>query len=145
LLIAVFVVQQAKKKAANKPQQAGSLVPESLPSEASVRDGQPPTLADTSPLSESPLERSPSAPIAYLQHWEQNVRDHVCQGNSEIEATMCLQAVVRTLLNMRREWKSMKLIAVEMKHSAIATNFAYPEGFPVRSLVRYIIPNCQLE
>jgi hypothetical protein len=81
--------------------------------------------------------------LSYLDHWDCHVRDHACSRNTAIDAAMCLQAVVRTLVVQRREWKSLKLMAVENKHVSIARTLAYPERFPVAKLVRYIIPDSQ--
>ena len=56
---------------------------------------------------------------------------------------MCLQAVVRTLVVMRREWKAAGLLAVETKHASNIRALSYPEMFPVYKLVRYIVSDCQ--
>lgn len=78
-----------------------------------------------------------------LNHWDEGVRNAVCHKNTAVDAAMCLQAVVRTLVVMRREWKSAKLLAVETKHASNIRALNYPEMFPVSKLVRYILPDCQ--
>lgn len=80
---------------------------------------------------------------ACLDHWDEYVRDHVCKRNTAIDASMCLQAVVRILMVMRREWKGAKLDAAEAKHAALVRTLVYPERFPVSKLAQYIIPDCQ--
>ena len=87
--------------------------------------------------------KSAALPLPYLDHWDEHVRDAVCRRNTAVQASMCLQAVVRTLVVMRREWKSAKLIAVETKHAENIRALTYPEIFPVSKLVRYILPTCQ--
>jgi hypothetical protein len=82
--------------------------------------------------------------LSYLDHWDSFVRNRACSRNIAIDAAMCLQAVVRTLVVRRREWKGLKLTAVETKHVAVARTLAYPERFPVSKLVRYIVPDSQL-
>lgn len=81
--------------------------------------------------------------LPHLEHWDEDVRDAVCRKNTAVHTAMCLQAVVRTLVVMRREWKSAKLLAVETKHAANIRALNYPEMFPVSKLVRYIIPDRQ--
>lgn len=81
--------------------------------------------------------------LTYLEHWDEHVRNHVCRNNTAVEIAMCLQAVVRILVVMRREWKSAKLNAAETKHAGNTRALAYPERFPTSKLVRYIIPDCQ--
>jgi len=78
-----------------------------------------------------------------LDHWDECARNAVCHKNTAVDTAMCLQAVVRTLVVMRREWKSAKLLAVETKHASNIRALNYPEMFPVSKLVRYIIPDCQ--
>jgi len=78
-----------------------------------------------------------------LSHWDEFVRNAVCHKNIAVDAAMCLQAVVRTLVVMRREWKSAKLLAVETKHESNIRGLNYPEMFPVSKLVRYILPDRQ--
>lgn len=79
----------------------------------------------------------------YLQHWDENVRNKVCSKNVAIDTAMCLQASVRMLVVMRREWKAAKLNAVETKHAELARSMAYPERFPVSRLARHILPDSQ--
>jgi len=81
--------------------------------------------------------------LTYLEHWDQAVRNEACRRNTAIDAAMCLQAVVRTLVDKRREWKSAKLTAVEAKHAGVARTLVYPERFPVSKLVQYVIPDRQ--
>jgi len=78
-----------------------------------------------------------------LDHWDRHVRDAACQSNLAVDATMCLQAVVRTLVDKRREWKQERLQAVETKHASLARTLAYPDSFPTSKLVWYILPNSQ--
>jgi len=82
-------------------------------------------------------------PLPILEHWDEQVRNAVCHKNTSVDAAMCLQAVVRTLVVMRREWKSARLVAVETKHASSIRALNYPEVFPVSKLVRYIISDCQ--
>jgi len=84
-----------------------------------------------------------AAGARYLAHWDEHVRDRVCSANTAVETSMCLQAVVKTLVEKRREWKSVKLTAAETKHAALGRAMVYPERFPVSKLVRYILPNNQ--
>eukprot|EP00428_Durinskia_dybowskii_P049994 CAMPEP_0170331908 /NCGR_PEP_ID=MMETSP0116_2-20130129/66941_1 /TAXON_ID=400756 /ORGANISM="Durinskia baltica, Strain CSIRO CS-38" /LENGTH=654 /DNA_ID=CAMNT_0010585185 /DNA_START=1 /DNA_END=1966 /DNA_ORIENTATION=- len=84
-----------------------------------------------------------SGHLAYLEHWDRHVRDQACKGNLDVDAEMCLQAVVRTFTTMRREWKGMKLTQVETKHANLARTLVYPERFPVSELVRHILPSSQ--
>jgi hypothetical protein len=81
--------------------------------------------------------------LPYLEHWDLRVRNRACHANTAIDATMCLQTVVRALVVMRREWKGMKLTSVETKHSSLGRTLVYPDAFPVSKLVRYIIPDRQ--
>ncbi|CAJ1378987.1 unnamed protein product [Effrenium voratum] len=81
--------------------------------------------------------------ILCLEYWDSHVRNSVCRGNLAVDASMCLQAVVRTLGDRRREWKALKLNAVENKHVQRARALAYPDSFPVSKLVRYIVPDNQ--
>jgi hypothetical protein len=79
--------------------------------------------------------------LPFLDHWDEAVRNSVCHKNNAVDAAMCLQAVVRTLVVNRREWKSAKLVAVENKHASNMRALNYPEMFPVSKLVRYILPD----
>lgn len=81
--------------------------------------------------------------LLYLEHWDRHVRDRACRGNAAVDAAMCLQEVVRTFSVLRREWKSLKLSAAEVKHAGLARTLVYPERFPVSKLVRYILPDSQ--
>lgn len=81
-----------------------------------------------------------STSLTYLEHWDRNVRDHVCRENLDIDVEMCLQAVVRMLTVMRREWKTLKLAQVENKHGSLARTLVYPERFPVSKLVCHLLP-----
>jgi hypothetical protein len=81
--------------------------------------------------------------LTHFEHWDKHVRNQACHSNTAIDATMCLQAVVRALVVMRREWKSMKLSSVETKHAGLGRTLVYPDTFPVSKLVRYIIPDRQ--
>jgi hypothetical protein len=79
--------------------------------------------------------------VPNLDHWDEHARNNVCSRNNAVDAAMCLQAVVRTLVVNRREWKSAKLVAVENKHATNMRMLNYPEMFPVSKLVRYILPD----
>ena len=79
--------------------------------------------------------------ISLLEHWDSQIRDSVCRANSAVDASMCLQEVVRMLSDKRREWKSLQLNAVEAKHAQIARAMVYPDRFPILKLVHYILPN----
>lgn len=81
--------------------------------------------------------------LTHFEHWDKHVRNQACHSNTAIDATMCLQAVVRALVVMRREWKSMKLSSVETKHAGLGRTLVYPDTFPVSKLVRYVIPDRQ--
>eukprot|EP00438_Fugacium_kawagutii_P000733 Skav220477 [mRNA] locus=scaffold591:40405:41232:- [translate_table: standard] len=81
--------------------------------------------------------------LSCLEYWDNHIRDLVCRANLAVDASMCLQAVVRMLLDKRREWKSLQLNAVETKHAQLARTLVYPDRFPVFKLVRYILPNNQ--
>ena len=81
--------------------------------------------------------------LSCLDYWDSHIRDSVCRANLAVDASMCLQAVVRMLLDKRREWKSLQLTAVETKHAQLARALAYPDRFPVFKLVRYILPDNQ--
>jgi hypothetical protein len=96
-----------------------------------------PRLALTDDGSRGPI----SLPL--LELWDCEIRDLVCQKNTAMTATMCLQAVIHTLFVMRREWKTSRLKAVEAKHNNFTMNLVYPDVFPVSKLVRYILPDSQ--
>lgn len=81
--------------------------------------------------------------LSCLAYWDKNIRDAVCRANVAVDASMCLQAVVRMLLDKRREWKSLQLNAVEIKHAQLARALAYPDRFPVFKLLRYILSDHQ--
>lgn len=89
------------------------------------------------------IEEASKPSSAYLVHWDEHVRNYVCRHNTAINATMCLYAVVHTLVVKRREWKNVKLQAVETKHASLTRTLTYLETFPVSKLVRYIIPDSQ--
>lgn len=80
--------------------------------------------------------------LSCLAYWDK-IRDAVCRANVAVDASMCLQAVVRMLLDKRREWKSLQLNAVEIKHAQLARALAYPDRFPVFKLLRYILSDHQ--
>mmetsp|Transcript_91168 Transcript_91168/g.294600 ORF Transcript_91168/g.294600 Transcript_91168/m.294600 type:complete len:1061 (+) Transcript_91168:3546-6728(+) len=81
------------------------------------------------------------AHLTYLEHWDRHVRNWACQGNNDIDAEMCMQAVVRTFSVQRREWKALSLGAVEAKYAALTRTLVYPERFPTSKLVRYLLPD----
>jgi len=97
----------------------------------------------TQKVERSGSRASSSTRLPSLNHWDESVRNAVCHKNTAVDAAMCLQAVVRTLVVMRREWKSAKLLAVETKHASNIRTLNYPETFPVSKLVRYILPDSQ--
>jgi len=114
--------------------------------------GRGPGAPGPAPEEPAPARRAPAAgapgeeeagKLRSLELWDSHVRSRVCSGNVAIDAAMCLQAVVRALVVLRREWKSAKLTAVEVKHAGLARTLVYPERFPVSRLVRYIIPDAQ--
>jgi len=121
LLLAAFLVQRSQ---ANKT-------------------GCTPEAASTESSNSSSVPSSRSSSLPYLSHWDECVRNAVCHKNTAVDASMTLQAVVRTLVIMRREWKSAKLLAVETKHASNIRALNYPEMFPVSKLVRYILPDRQ--
>lgn len=129
LLLGAFLVQRAEKKLPNHEAASalhwheGALAP--LKSEFRV------------------ASKDAHLPLPILDHWDDQVRNAVCHQNTSVDAAMCLQAVVRTLVVMRREWKSARLVAVETKHASNIRALNYPEVFPVSKLVRYIISDCQ--
>lgn len=81
------------------------------------------------------------AQLGFLQHWYEKVRNYVCRGNSDVDAQMCMRALVRTIVEKRREWKFEKLDSVEKKHQATGRMVVYPSLFPVSKLVRYVVPS----
>jgi serine/threonine protein kinase len=126
LLLAVYLVQQPRAAiaAATSSGQMSLRQPAAVPDSGGSKD-------------------STEGLLSYLDHWDSHVRNHACSRNAAIDAEMCLQAVVHTLVVQRREWKSVKLTAVENKHISISRTLVYPERFPVSQLVRYIIPDSQ--
>jgi hypothetical protein len=81
--------------------------------------------------------------LPLLEHWDSDVRNILCQKNTAMTATLCLQAVVHVLVVMRREWKAAKLTAVDAKYSSFVNTLVYPDAFPVSKLVKYILPDSQ--
>lgn len=133
LLLAVFLVQQAQASKLRPPTPATAAATPAYPSSSLV----PCVSADRK------CGFWAEADLSYLEHWDDQVRDRACRGNAAVDASMCLQAVVKALVEKRRGWKSVKLNAVETKHAALARMLVYPERFPVSKLVRYILPDCQ--
>jgi len=130
LVLGAFLVQQKiDKKAAGAPLsgKSGSSTEADARSHAACRDDN----------------LCAGIALTYFKHWDEHVRDRVCQGNTAVDAAMCLQAVVRTLVVMRREWKLTKLTAVEVKHGALTRTLSYPDRFPVSQLVKFLLPNAQ--
>jgi len=139
VLLAVFLVQQAQSQKHRRPDgaiwmNASQDHTSSQPtlSRASSQAGQP-----------QPGDGEKHVTLTYFDHWDTVIRNQVCQGNTSIDTALCLQAVVRTLVVLRREWKSAQLTAVETKHASIVRTLVYPERFPVSKLVRYILPDNQ--
>lgn len=130
LVLAAFLVQRAL--ADKKQSLAAGLLPDS--------DDKAEKIAL---LHADPAKPGSRLRLPYLDHWDEHVRNAICSKNTAVDTAMCLQAVVRTLVVMRREWKSAKLLAVENKHAANIRLLNYPEMFPVSKLVRYIIPDSQ--
>jgi len=126
LLLSAFLVQRADKL---KPKQ-----------ESEKTEQQP----DAVVMSSSRLaNKGNKLSVPYLTHWDEKVRNAVCHKNTAVDAAMCLQAVVKTLVVMRREWKGAKLLAVESKHQGNIRALNYPESFPTSKLVRYVLPDRQ--
>lgn len=152
MVLAVFLVQQAaaarrRGGGAGQPVANGAavVVPEALPVAGGPATGGPQPMDESS--SERHLQKkSPeyvASHLTYLQHWDEQVRDQLCRGNAAVDASMCLQAIVRMLVEKRREWKSAKLTSVETKYAALSRALVYPESFPASRLVRFILPNSQ--
>lgn len=122
LLLAVFLVQELKQR-----------------QQEAAKDGK------TSSSDRQPGKPRVGAGLPSLCHWDSHIREAACASNVAVDAWMCLQAVVRALVDKRREWKNLKLNAVETKHDKLARTLAYPERFrfPTSQLVRYILPNTQ--
>ena len=121
VLMAAFLVQQEAK---SHPEKVKAKMP---------------TCLEQSNSNAGPLQGK----LSCLEYWDQEIRESVCRSNKAVDTSMCLQMVVRMLLEKRREWKSLSLSAVEAKHAQIARALAYPDRFPVNKLVRYILPNSQ--
>jgi hypothetical protein len=135
LLLAAFLVQRAmtdKKQLSSDLEEIQASVPNLERSDSCV-----------STRSTSKASQASRIMLPYLDHWEEHVRNSVCHKNTAVDAAMCLGAIVRTLVEKRREWKSAKLLAVETKHASNIRALNYPEMFPVSKLVRYVIPDCQ--
>jgi len=139
VLLAVFLVQQAQSQKQRRPDgafwmNASQDYASSQPSlsRASSQAGQP-----------QPGDGERNVTLTHFDHWDTVIRNQVCQGNTSIDTALCLQAIVRTLVVLRREWKSAQLTAVEAKHASIVRTLVYPERFPVSKLVRYILPDNQ--
>lgn len=81
-----------------------------------------------------------SSIVSVLAAWEA-VRDRACLDNTPVDVAMCLQRTVHVLVVRRREWKTARITAMEVKHAGLAMVLAYPEVFPVPQLVRHILPN----
>jgi len=143
LLLAAYLVQTRKRSggeaAVAVPAGAVGACDDTSPDVASQEQSIP---SPTSSISSS-SDGTGSLALTYLDHWDRRVRDLVCHTNAAIDAAMCLQAVVRALVVMRREWKSVNLNNVEVKHADLVRSLVYPERFPVSKLVRYIIPDNQ--
>lgn len=133
MLLAVFLVQHAN----NAKQRRG---PTQSASSSSLQQSQDNT---TSSSMECSSTCGHATTLSFLEHWDKNVRDAICTGNTAVDSAMCLQAVVRTLVEKRREWKGLKLNAVELRHEGLTRTLVYPERFPVTKLVRYILPDSQ--
>lgn len=130
LVLSAYLVQQAIAESRRAPKGRQAL-------QQSNSDASEPRILSNSGASGGPVV------LTYLEHWEEQVRNHVCRNNTAVEVAMCLQAIVKILVVMRREWKSSKLNAVETKHAGNTRTLAYPERFPTSKLVKYIIPDCQ--
>eukprot|EP00439_Symbiodinium_sp_Y106_P008912 s3871_g1.t1 len=130
LLLAVFLVQEELKQ---RQQEAAK------DSRDCDKDGK------TSSSDRQPGKPRVGGGLPSLCHWDSHIREAACASNLAVDAWMCLQAVVRALVDKRREWKNLQLNAVETKHDKLARTLAYPERFrfPTSQLVRYILPNTQ--
>jgi len=139
VLLAVFLVQQAQSQRQRR-QDGASWTNASQDLHLSQ-----PTLSQS--LSQAgqpqPGDGDKHITLTYFEHWDTFIRNQVCQGNTSIDTALCLQAIVRTLVVLRREWKSAQLTAVEAKHASVVRTLVYPERFPVSKLVRYILPDKQ--
>jgi len=151
LLLAVFLTQQADKKrpigrAVSAPDVADAAGASAI-ADAEMNDEPVRSASDSIDVRCSSMDEEHGAEgpisLAALAHWDEHVRDHVCQHNTAVDAAMCLQAMVRTLVERRREWKSARLAACETKHAALSRTLAYPEHFPVSQIVRYLLPDSQ--
>jgi len=123
LVLAVFVVEQAKAKAQKKNPKK--------------------TLSTSGDVAMRYSDDVDSCLLVSLRHWDQDVRDKVCLGNLAVDCQLAVQAVVNTLVVNRREWKAINLDAVENRHAVAAREMKYPERFPIAKLVRYVLPDSQ--
>lgn len=133
VVLAAFLVLQAQEKALKKQSKAAASNSGTAQENSAHEQSSAATSNATIALNQ----------LSYLQHWDFQIRDRICRSNIAVDASMCLQAVVRTLVEKRREWKSVKLTAVEAKHSSLTRTLVYPERFPVSVLVHYILPDSQ--
>lgn len=122
VLMAAFLVQEAESHPPLAEKEKAKMLPAQSNSVCAISQGK----------------------VSLLEHWDNQIRDSVCRANLAVDTSMCLQAVVRMLLDKRREWKSLQLNAVETKHAQIARKLAYPDRFPILKLVPYILPNSQI-
>lgn len=139
VIVAAFLVEQASAKKA-RMQFASST---EIAAATSTPRQEASTEVAPSALVPSPRLAASETSLTYLQHWDEHVRERVCDGNIAVDAQMALQTMVRTLIVLRREWKNEGLQAVEARHAASLRALVYPERFPVSKLVRYILPDCQ--
>jgi len=123
LVLAVFVVEQAKAKAQKKNPKK--------------------TLSTSGDVAMRYSDDVDSCLLVSLRHWDQDVRDKICLGNLAVDCQLAVQAVVNTLVVNRREWKAINLDAVENRHAVAAREMKYPERFPIAKLVRYVLPDSQ--
>lgn len=137
LLLAVFLVQQAQSQKHRRPEGASYASQERACSQPSLSQN----LSQAGQL--QPGDGEKHVTLTYFEHWDTVIRNRVCKGNTSIDTALCLQAIVRTLVVLRREWKSAQLTAVEAKHASVVRTLVYPERFPVSKLVRYILPDNQ--
>jgi len=139
LLLAVFLVQRApvlRRRPSDAPPSQGGAA-------AGPDEQQQQLMAAAVPPARGHHFVAGASSLPYLEHWDLWVRNRACHANTAIDATMCLQTVVRALVVMRREWKGLKLTSVETKHASLGRTLVYPDAFPVSKLVRYIIPDRQ--
>eukprot|EP00929_Paragymnodinium_shiwhaense_P106435 TRINITY_DN7182_c0_g1_i1.p1 TRINITY_DN7182_c0_g1~~TRINITY_DN7182_c0_g1_i1.p1 ORF type:complete len:847 (-),score=216.24 TRINITY_DN7182_c0_g1_i1:127-2667(-) len=82
--------------------------------------------------------------IELLVHWDQVCRERLCSKNKVLDATLAMQAVLRTLLVTRRELKSHSLDSHEKRHEDVMNSLTIPDVLPAVKLALYIVPESQM-